>query len=196
MRRRSDTALTFVDFLFNLLLVFVSLFILSFLLINPEAQNKKIDPNAEFLIIMTWPGEMNDDVDLWAEDPDGNVVYFNTKEAGLMHLDRDDLGDASDRFRSSDGEVATLQHNQETITIRGVSSGEYVVNIFMFSKSSKTAVPVTVQVIKLNPFWTIVEKTLSLTRNGEEKTVVRFTLDSRGSVINKNNLFKSLARSL
>jgi hypothetical protein len=195
-RSKYGSSTSFIDLLFNLLLVFVSLFILSFILINPVVENDGIIiPNAEFLITVTWPGDLHDDIDLWAEDPQGNVVYFNRKEAGLMHLDRDDVGDYGDEITNENGEIVRVEQNQEIITIRGYISGEYVVNIFMYSKFSKEVpVPVTVQILKINPFQVVHEETIVLSKNGEERTISRFTLDSGGLVIHKNTLQKPLTR--
>ena len=37
-----------------------------------------------------------DDIDLWVKAPDGNTVSFVRKEAGLMNLEKDDLGISND----------------------------------------------------------------------------------------------------
>jgi hypothetical protein len=192
MKTKYGSSTSFIDLLFNLLLVFVSLFILSFILINPEIRDKKMDPNAEFLITMVWPGDLVDDVDLWVEDPEGNVVFFGRKEAGLMHLDRDDVGTARDEIRNQDGEVIRVEQNQEVVTIRGYMEGEYVTNIFAYTKKDDTPIPVTVQILKINPFDVVSEKTMFLDRLGQELTVSRFVVDSDGLVVSKNNIPKKL----
>jgi hypothetical protein len=84
MRRRSHIGLGFTNLLFNALLGFVVMFALAFLLINPIAKSGAIDPKAEFLITLAWANG----VDLYVEDPAGNLVWFRSREAGLMHLDR------------------------------------------------------------------------------------------------------------
>ena len=192
--RRYGSATSFIDLLFNLLLVFVSLFILSFVLINPQVEDKKLDPNAEFLITIVGPGDLHDDVDLWVEDPQGNVVFFNRQEAGLMHLDRDDVGRSRDEVKNSDGELIRVEQNQEVVTVRGFIPGEYVVNTFMYAKTSEYPTPVTVQIMKINPFQIVHEETITLEREGAERTVSRFTLDGDGLVVDKNNLPKTLTR--
>ena len=87
---------SFLDILFNTLVGFVLLFIIAFLLISPVKKKKEIEQKAEYVITITWPGDMSDDVDSWLEDPTGKVMYFRKREAGLMHLDRDDLGSLND----------------------------------------------------------------------------------------------------
>ena len=96
MRRSDHVGVAFTDLLFNALLGFVVMFVLAFLLINPIAKSGAIDPKAEFLITLTWPDGRREDVDLYVEDPAGQLVWFRSREAGLMHLDRDDLGERND----------------------------------------------------------------------------------------------------
>ena len=90
MKRNYHTNLAFLDLLFNTLLCFAALFSLAFILINPSKKNKNVDAKAEFIITVIWPSEMDDDVDTYVEDPEGNLIAFNRREQGLMHLDRDD----------------------------------------------------------------------------------------------------------
>jgi len=67
---------------------------------------------------------------LIVEDPRGNIVYFQNKEVGLMHLDRDDRGTIADRI-IIDGKNIENPANQEIVTIRGYMAGEYVVNLYI-----------------------------------------------------------------
>ena len=67
MRYKGNNSLAFLDLLFNTLLCFVVLFAISFLLINPVENNKKIDVKAEYLITVSWPKEMKDDIDVYVE---------------------------------------------------------------------------------------------------------------------------------
>jgi hypothetical protein len=96
---------SFLDLLFNSLLAFVAFFILSLLLIKEENEPKKasVEMKVEFLITVTWPYEQDNDVDTWVVDPVGNIVSFNRRENGLMHLDRDDLGSKNDTITLPDG---------------------------------------------------------------------------------------------
>ena len=79
--------------LFKALQVVAFLFFIALLVINPEAKQGKIDTKADFIITMTWPDSHPDDVDLYAEDPLGNIVWYHQLEAGFLNLDRDDRGD-------------------------------------------------------------------------------------------------------
>src|ERR1700686_4169966 len=78
--------------LFKALQVVAFLFFLALLVMNPEAMQGKIDTKAEFIVTMTWPGNHPDDIDLYVEDPLGNIVWYHEREAGFLTLDRDDRG--------------------------------------------------------------------------------------------------------
>ena len=193
MRRRSDPGTGFTDLLFNALLGFVVMFLLAFLLINPIAQSGAIDPKAEFVITLAWPDGRTDDVDLYVEDPAGKLVWFREREAGLMHLDRDDLGARNDTIEVG-GQRLVNPLNQEIVTLRGIQPGEYVVNAHLYRRG-ETSDPVsaTLQVEKLNPRVELVfVGKVELKRQGEERTLVRFRLGADGAVREIGRLPKAL----
>ena len=118
----------FSALLFNSLKAITFMFFISFAMINKPADEGKVDPKAEMLITVSWPDNNPDDVDTYVMDPAGNIVWYTQREAGLMHLDRDDRGMFKDVVLFNDKEV-TNPLNQEIISFRGLEDGEYVVNI-------------------------------------------------------------------
>ena len=191
MRRQYHSNLPFIDLLFNILIGFVFLFIVSFLLINPIAKRADIEVKAEFLITVMWPDNLEDDVDTYVEDPAGNLVWFRSREPGLMHLDRDDLGKRNDEVVTVAGTIL-FPENREIVTLRGIVPGEYVVNIHMYFKVGEEPVPVTVQIDKINPYSVVVRETIELKEKGDEITVTRFSVKSNGDIIDVNKLPKKL----
>jgi len=185
----------FTDLLFNALLGFVFMFLIAFMLINPISDTGKVDPKAEVLITVTWPDGHPDDIDLYVEDPNGGVVWYHVKEAGLMHLDRDDRGNYRDTI-TVDGKKINNPLNQETVTIRGIIPGEFVVNIHHYLANGTDDVPVEVKIEKLNPEVTLVfYTTLQLDHKGQELTAARFTMDEDGQISDVNRRPKTLVRS-
>mgnify|MGYP003336916616 CR=1 FL=1 len=185
----------FQDMLFNALLSFTFMFLVAFMLISVPDQEKKIDPKAEFLITATWPDNHPDDIDLYVEDPKGGVVWYFARETGLIHLDRDDRG----RYRDTliiDGKKVENPLNQETVSVRGVMAGEYIVNVHQYlATAPDVPLPVSVTVEKLNPSASLVfYDTVELTHRAE-KTIVRFTLDEQGNVTKVSNEYKRLIRA-
>jgi hypothetical protein len=195
MKRNYHTNLAFLDVLFNTLLCFAALFALSFILINPSKTEKNVEIKAEFVIMATWPQELDDDVDVYLEDPAGHLVAFMRREDGLMHLDRDDLGSRNDFINTPAGRVEYLE-NREIVTVRGIVPGEYVLNVHMYSKKSVgVSTQVTVIVDKINPYGTVIVKTVELGSTGDEKTVCRFVVDEEGNVKDVTYLFKKLTQA-
>jgi hypothetical protein len=178
--------------LFKALQVVAFLFFIALLAINPEAKSGKIDTKAEFLITMSWPDNHPDDVDLYTEDPLGNVVWYHQREAGFMVLDRDDRGGINNSVVVG-GKKVTSPMRQETVSIRGIVAGEYTVNVNHYLATTGMPVPVTVKVEKINPTVQVVSyDTLSLDHTGEELTAVRFRVTESGDVVDINHREKSL----
>ena len=193
MQRRYHTNLPFLDLLFNVLIGFVFLFIISFLLINPIAKRADIEVKAEFLITVFWPDNLEDDVDIYVEDPTGGLVWFKSREPGLMHLDRDDLGKRNDEVITAAGTIL-FPENREIVTLRGIVPGEYVVNVHMYFKVGAEPVPVTIQIDKINPYSVVLRETVDLKIKGDEVTVTRFSVNAKGEVSNVNKLPKKLVQ--
>ena len=191
MKRNYHTNLAFLDLLFNTLLCFAALFSLAFILINPSQKNKTVDAKAEFIITVIWPSEMDDDVDTYVEDPEGNLIAFNRREQGLMHLDRDDTGISFDTIATDFG-LIEYKENREMVTIRGYVPGEYVVNVHMYTKREDKETPVTIILEKINPYKVITGRNVVLKIKGDEKTAFRFTVNDEGKVIQTNQLLKVL----
>ena len=192
MRRPDHIGVGFTDLLFNALLGFVVMFVLAFLMINPVARSGAIDPKAEFLITLNWPDGRLEDVDLYVEDPLGELVWFRNREAGLMHLDRDDLGELNDAIEVA-GRRVINPINQETVSIRGIVPGEYVVNLHLYRAAGAGPVPATVKVEKLNPSVQLVfYGPVTLAEQGNERTAVRFLVGGDGRVLDVNQLPKSI----
>ena len=122
--RKYTSNLAFVDFLFILLLAFVSMFILALILINPVTKKSEVERKAEFLITLEWDNKSDDDVDLWMEDPMGRLVSFRNKTIDVMHLDKDDLGQVNDTIRFPDGTSQVIFLNREVISLRGWIQGQ------------------------------------------------------------------------
>jgi hypothetical protein len=194
MKRNYHTNLSFLDLLFNTLLCFAALFALSFILINPSKQDKNVEVKAEFIITVTWPNDLNNDVDTYVEDPHGRLVAFMRREEGLMHLDRDDVGKFNDILSTPFGDVE-YNENREVVTLRGTIEGEYVVNVHMYMQRSEgQATAVRIQLDKINPFQIVTVKDVVLDITGSEKTAFRFTVNRDCEVTSISHLPKTLTK--
>jgi hypothetical protein len=185
----------FYDMLFNMLIAFVFCFIVALLAMNPKALKAgDIPSKAEFIVNVSWPDGNPNDIDTWVQDPAGNLVWFRAREAGLMHLDRDDRGLTNDTI-VVDGKQIVNPLNQEVVTIRGIEPGEFTVNVQYYESKNGQPVEVSVSIIKVNPRAEVIYYgQLRLARKGDEATAARFTVRPDGSVGQVNTLAKSLVQ--
>jgi hypothetical protein len=178
--------------LFKALQVVAFLFFLALLAVSPESKEGKIDSKAEFIITMDWPDNTPDDLDLFVQDPIGNIAWYRHREAGFLTLDRDDRGGAND-FILVNGMKIPSPIREEIVTVRGIVPGEYTVNISHFQAVSGQPVEATVKVQKLNPVAQVIfDDKVTVDHTGDEKTALRFRLDSEGKVIDVQRRPKSL----
>jgi hypothetical protein len=190
------TFVPFTDILFNALLGFAVMLFIAFALIKPDDKVGNINVKAEYLITVTWPDNLPDDIDTYVRDPQDNIVWYNTLDRGFLHLDRDDRGEYLDQVMV-DGEKVTFPLNQETVTLRGIIPGEYTVNVYNFLNPSNVPVPVSVKLEKLNPTVKVVfYESMNLMGVGDERTAIRFTLDAEGEVSNLNTIQDSLVEAV
>ena len=180
--------------LFKALQVVAFLFFLALLVMNPEAKQGKIDTKAEFIITMAWPDSHPDDIDLYVEDPLGNIVWYHTREAGFMVLDRDDRGGINNSIMVN-GKRIMSPIREETVSVRGIVAGEYTVNVQYYLAVQKAPVPVSVKVEKINPMVEVIHyDTITLDHAGQEKTALRFRVAEDGGVTDISHAEKSLVQ--
>jgi len=195
-RHRHVTSVVFLDLIMNALLSFIALFILAYVQISPRTEaDPAIQTEGKYVVVMRWADGSPDDVDLYVMDPVGNVAFFSSREVGLMHLERDDLGNRGDTVNMSGGDV-NVEQNEERTIIRGIIPGEYTVNVHMFRKQSPEPTAVTISLYRLIGSDTeMVRRERILARNGDESTAFRFTLAEDGSVTGINELPRPMAGS-
>ena len=180
----------FTDLLFNTLLGFSLLFFISIIFMNPIARLGNVNFKAEYIITVTWPDNQPDDIDIWVQDPNQNLLSYRNSDVGWLHLDRDDQGDLNDKI-FIDGVETVYPINQEVVTIRGIVSGEYIVNLQYYKSVTSQPVIATVKIEKVNPSLKVVfVDKVTLQNEDDEITVLRFNLDANGEVASISRLQK------
>ena len=168
----------FTDLLFNILLAFTFLFFIIILFINPITKFGNINMKAEYIITVDWKDSLPDDIDLWVKDPNGEIVSYLKKDAGWLHLDRDDQGIVNDKV-IIDGKETIYPINREVVTLRGIIPGNYTVNLYMYDNKSLEPVNAKITIEKVNPTLKLVFfDNVILKSKDTELTVVKFRLDS------------------
>ena len=181
MIRRRSRFDPFTDLLFNILLAFTFLFFITILFINPITKFGNINMKAEYIITVDWEDSLPDDIDLWVKDPNGEVVSYLKKDAGWLHLDRDDQGIINDKV-TIDGKEVTYPINREVVTLRGIIPGTYTVNLYMYDNKSMEPVNAKITIEKVNPTLKLVFfDNVVMKSKDVELTILKFRLDSSGN---------------
>ena len=203
--RKFDFRTAYIDILIALLMGTVVIFMLTTLLIAPiTQQNEGVKKNADYVITVEWPIEMDCDIDLWVRDPLNNVVSYRFLEAGLMYFERDDMGKRRSIFMIDGKEYLIDPDNKEFVTLRGTFPGEYIVNLHVYScvnstnglgltQGQEVQIPVAVEIIKINPTFSVIKHIeMMMTSVWQEKTVVRFVMDENKNISRFKNDYISV----
>tara|TARA_B100001057_G_C22728097_1_gene902576 strand:+ start:176 stop:649 length:474 start_codon:yes stop_codon:yes gene_type:complete len=147
---------------------------------------------AEYIVTVDWKDSLPDDVDIWVQDPNGETVSYLQKDAGWLHLDRDDQGIINDVV-TIDGEDIIYPINREVVTLRGIIPGEYILNLYLYENKSNHPIDVKVIIEKVNPTLKLVyANNVRLEKKDTEITVTRFYLDTQGNYSSGDNQKKIL----
>ena len=176
-----DSDIVFRDLILLMLTGFVTVAVLMLAHINPKAaaaSAKDTAPPGNVMVEANWPPDMDSDVDLWVQAPGDVPVGYSNKGGAVFNLLRDDLGHQLD--------LSGL--NYESSYSRGVVPGEYTVNLHLYrNRATNPAVPVTVIISTKptgdQPARQILMSTVDLAREGQERTVFRFTLTEAGAIV-------------
>lgn len=141
-----------------------------------------------YAITQTCPITNQDDVDLYVQDPHGNIAYFGNMTAGLMHLEQDIIPG----YNTVEGTVKLVTGDNERTIIRGIVPGEYIVDEHLYTEyGGSVTCHVSLWSIKDN-FQEIITSTITLPVQGSVKTAFRFSLDANGKITNTNHLYRDI----
>jgi hypothetical protein len=174
-------SLAMSDCVLNIAFVYITITLLLYIKIRTEEEKtKKIDSKADFIISVTWPDNVDADVDSYLKDPTGKICFFGAREIPLASLDRDDVGNMNgDTITLEDGSSYSYDENKEIVTIRKAIDGKYQFNIHLYANKSNLEVPVKIELIRINPrVTTLLSKEIVLLNKGQEETIFKFTLDN------------------
>ena len=194
--RRFFSFRPFIDVLFCCLLMLVAIL---FLLKTEEEKTKSRPPNVIYQIILTWDGESNDDLDIYVQSASGHTVAFNNREGGqgsLISLDHDALGKYRNNSLGNGQDGTVVNYNEEIVSFRGITSGENIVTVHVYSKRDEQPIKASIKLIKIKPFKEIVVKEKFFEATGQEKTAFRFKTDAEGNILDINELPAKLVNSL
>lgn len=144
---------------------------------NPPAPKSSASDKSPGTMVaeIAWPDNDPSDVDEWAYGPgEERPVGFSRRSGTNAHLLRDDLGKRND----------TLPKNDEYIYFREIKPGRYTFNAMCYTcRTGRVTVGFEVRVIKDGIARTLLSTTVTLTKHGQELTIVSFELDARGYIV-------------
>lgn len=154
--------------------MFIVLFVMALVLMAPPEVVKILGsdkPICQMAVDITWDSDNTSDVDLWVKAPGDRPVGYSAKNAKVFDLVRDDLGWINDSGTS----------NSERACARNLPEGEYIINAHLYSRhESPLPLSIVVVVSLVNPssafMEQIVTKQFRFEHEGEELTVVRFSI--------------------
>lgn len=211
--KKFDFRTAYIDLLLNVLTGIIFLFAITTMLIQVKKQDEGVKKDAQYIVIADWDPNVDCDVDLWVQDPNGDAVFFNRKDFDIMHLERDDMGSRNDVIRDKKGKVVSIiLKNQETWVLRGIVPGEFLVSVHLYScrvpgldplKNMAMALltpvnlSVKVSLIKLNPTYSVIaEETVVLEKIWDEITPFNFVLNDSGGIESVNHDIHKLVRDI
>ena len=195
-RRQHSSWQVLADFM---TLMFQSMMVILFcLLAISQISAKKSDgdmhPKAEYLFMLTWPNDRNVDLDIWVRDPENNVIFYGSREAPNISLDRDSRGQITNRTYLKDGTVVD-SGNKEIVSVRAVIPGDYLIAVSYYDGSDATtghayapndpamAIDAKVEVDKVNPKLAVTATAdVHLTRIKEAVNALHISIAQDGAV--------------
>ena len=187
----------FRDVLSLALLGFLAVIVLLLPHIAPDGRKNLSEAPApgDVVVEITWPENMDADVDLWVQAPGDTPVGYSNKGGAVFNLLRDDLGKTLD--------LSSINH--ESAFSRGIQRGEYVVNVHAYRIDPKVPPPfdveavVSTKVVKdgVTQIIPLLFTRAQIRHQGQETTVARFELTENGTLVRDSlhSLFKPLRQA-
>ena len=169
---------------------FVAIVLLLLPWLNLKTKSEVIkEPVGSVIIELFWNDDIDADLDLWVKGPNDGPVGYSKPSGLVFNLLRDDRG--------LTGDYTPL--NYEISFTRGIVAGEYQANVHLFRHNkNKSKIQAMISASLVTPDRNyrkqILEKTVLLSKEGKEKTVLRFKLDNNFKLVSGsvNSLRKSL----
>ncbi len=159
---------------------------------------KKVDADAgrkdkaEYILTAEWSVDVDADVDLWLIQPPGDQpLFYQSREVGCAHLDRDSRGFLDNIVHLPDGRVVKSLTAKETVALRCIVPGRYDIGVHLYDMRIDGAsitgahesfgLKVRIEVIKVNPnYQTVFTQEITLDRPWQTVNAISFDLAEDG----------------
>lgn len=189
-KHRESNSVMLANFALTTMKVMLVIGFLCMLMMAVDQSKKKYETEGIKLpiiamVIITWPNEMDVDIDLHARCPTGDRINFAVRTGCFATLERDARGSSTDSINLNGSRVVSID-NREIIAFRKPVQGEWIINVQWYSTKVYTGpVPVLIELSQVNPeSKMIASRTVMLESIGDEKHVLRFEMGPDGLVGN------------
>lgn len=188
-RRKSESSGPMLaNFALTTMKVMLVIGFLCMLMIAVDQSKKKyetdgVKPPVIAMVTISWPNDMDVDIDLHAKCPNGESMNYVNRTACLASLERDARGSSTDTAIINGSKVLVID-NREVINFRRVLEGEWIINVQWYSsRAQRTPVPVQIEVAQVNPDSRILfRNTVIMDEVKQEKHALRFEMASDGTI--------------
>ena len=111
-------------------------------------------------------------------------------------MDHDALGKRRNNSLAQGVEGTVVDFNEEIVSFRGVTGGDNIVNVHVYSKRDEEPTKATIKLIRIKPFKEVVVKEKEFVATGDQKTAFRFTTNKDGDIIDISELPADLLNQL
>lgn len=182
-----------IDLLFNTLISVTVMFMVILLILKTEVSKPAVEDKNRLIVTTDWKGSSDFDIDLWIRDPAGRHVGYSKKKGEGIVLQRDDTGFYSDKILDSEGNESFVLLNREILNLRKLIPGRYTVNVIVYStkgdqiksiypEMTNGPVEIVTELIQADPFEKWEGKSLTLSENCQEFTVLAFDVSPTDEV--------------
>jgi hypothetical protein len=136
---------------------------------------------------VTMTSKTHDDVDLYVRDPQGDVGWYGSLQAGALSLEHDTVPGVTDPATAGEHEL---------MMVREATSGEYVANVLVYAGAAPAVVEVQLWDLRGFHKRVVLSRSVRVHGEGEQVTAFRWRLDVRGDLAGHNLLPADLLHGL
>jgi hypothetical protein len=146
-------------------------------------QRPSVTTFGQYAVTMT--SKTSDDIDLFVRDPQGDIAWFGSLQAGPLSLEHDTIPGVTDP-------VAAGEH--ELTVIRESHAGEYIANALVYAGNKRAVVTVELWDLRGWHKRMVYSRSFVVSQVGEQATAFRWQLNAAGDYMGHSLLPADLVR--
>jgi hypothetical protein len=135
---------------------------------------------------VTMTAKTSDDVDLLVRDPQGNIAWYGSLQAGPLSLEHDTIPGVTD--------PASVGEHELTV-VREASPGEYTANALVYNGNQPARVTVSLWDLRGFSKHVVYQRTFTVDHRGQQVTAFRWRLSGGGNYAGRTLLPANLLGS-